>query len=102
MADGNDDEIRFVVNPNGSTKSFPKSLWKSCVRRIRVLTQREGDRMAINSSKPNRRKRSIGRSRSFRAKGKAKGRFVSPSPTRRNVGVLNLPPTIREDKVYNQ
>mmetsp|Transcript_19788 Transcript_19788/g.42960 ORF Transcript_19788/g.42960 Transcript_19788/m.42960 type:complete len:942 (+) Transcript_19788:185-3010(+) len=98
VADGDDNEIRFVVNDRGSTKSFPKSIWESSVRRVRVLTQRQGDRMVLNS-KPSRKRRSIKRSRSFRGRGK--GRLVSPSPTRRNSYVLNLPPTIMEDKQYN-
>ena len=98
MADGDEAQIRFVVNDRGSTKSVPKKLWKSCVRRIRVLTPRQGDRIALNPDA--RKKRTIGRSKSFRGKGK--GRFVSPSPTRRNVGVLDVPPTIVEGQEYNE
>jgi len=94
VADGDPTQIRFVVNHQGSTKSFPRSLWKSCVRRIRVLTPRQGDRIAI--SKPARKKRSIGGSRS-----RGKGRLVSPSPTRRNSSALILPPTIMEGKDDN-
>ncbi|KAL7549136.1 hypothetical protein ACHAWF_012405 [Thalassiosira exigua] len=97
VADGDDSQIRFVVNANGSTKSFPKSLWKKCVRRIKVLTPRQGDRFPLNR-KPMKKKRSFGLRGS---QGKGRGRLVSPSPTRRNMGVLNLPPTIREDRVYN-
>jgi len=105
VADGDSTQIRFVVNARGSTKSFPQSLWESCIRRIRVLTPRHGDRFAFNS-KPKRKKRSIGGSRSFRSgsrggKGKGGRRFVSPSPTRRNSGVLNLPPTIMEGKEHD-
>lgn len=94
VADGDPTQIRFVVNNQGSTKSFPQLLWKSCVRRIRVLTPRQGDRFAI--SKPARKKRSIGGSRS-----RGKGRMVSPSPTRRNSSALILPPTIMEGKDDN-
>jgi len=94
VADGDPTQIRFVVNNEGCTKSFPQSLWKSCVRRIRVLTPRQGDRFAI--SKPARKKRSIGGSRS-----RGKGRMVSPSPTRKNACALILPPTIMEGKDDN-
>jgi hypothetical protein len=102
VADGDSEEVRFVVNDRGSTKSFPKNLWESSVRRIRVLTTRAGDRMVI-STKPLRKKRSITRSRSFRngrGADKRGRRLVSPSPTRRNSGTLNLPPTIMEGRVY--
>eukprot|EP00578_Thalassiosira_sp_NH16_P004948 CAMPEP_0181139772 /NCGR_PEP_ID=MMETSP1071-20121207/34959_1 /TAXON_ID=35127 /ORGANISM="Thalassiosira sp., Strain NH16" /LENGTH=833 /DNA_ID=CAMNT_0023226699 /DNA_START=109 /DNA_END=2610 /DNA_ORIENTATION=- len=104
VADGNSDEIRFVVNVRGSTKSFPKSTWKSSVRRIRVLTQRAGDHMAVTTKT---KTRGISRIRSFRGgagrRGGSKGgrRLVSPSPTRRNSGVLNLPPTIYEDMLHD-
>ncbi|KAL3805927.1 hypothetical protein HJC23_007888 [Cyclotella cryptica] len=97
VADGNENEIRFVVNDRGSTKSFPKSLWGSSVRRIRVLTQRQGDRFVYKDGTTNpgaRRKRSIARGRS---RSKGKGRLVSPSPTRRNNNVLNIPATIMEE-----
>ncbi|KAL7540635.1 hypothetical protein ACHAXR_011556 [Thalassiosira sp. AJA248-18] len=96
VADGDSNQVRFVVNDRGSTKSYPKSLWKSCVRRIRVLTPRKGDRLPANT-KTSRKKRSVTRSRSFRGR----GRLVSPSPTRRFSNILNLPPTIFEDKEYN-
>jgi hypothetical protein len=100
MADRTDDAIRFVVNDKGSTKSYPKHLWKSSVRRIRVLTQRQGDRFLRKdggtSNNAGRRRRSIGRSRS-----KGKGRLTSPSPTRRNTGVLNIPPTIMEHQRHH-
>ena len=93
-ATGNHDEIRFVVNATGSTKSVPKKQWKSCIRRVKVLTPREGDRIPEPSPR-----RILGRARSFRQRGK-KGRFVSPSPTRRCVGVINIPPTIMEGRSY--
>lgn len=93
VADGDKNQIRFVVNDRGSTKSFPKALWKSCVRRIKVLTPKEGDRFATNRPK----KKKITRSRSIRGK----GRFVSPSPSRRNSKLIDLPPTIMEDTEYN-
>ncbi|KAL7484225.1 hypothetical protein ACHAW6_009865 [Cyclotella cf. meneghiniana] len=97
VADGNENEIRFVVNDRGSTKSFPKSLWGSSVRRIRVLTQRQGDRLVYKDDATNpgaRRKRRIA---SGRSRSKGKGRLVSPSPTRRNRNVLNIPATILEE-----
>ena len=98
VADGDENEIRFVVSDKGSTKKYPKNLWESSVRRIRVLTQREGDHFVFKEANANgagsRKKRSIGRGRS---KSKGKGRLVSPSPTRRNVGVLNIPSTILEE-----
>jgi hypothetical protein len=99
VADGNENEIRFVVNDRGSTKSFPKALWETNVRRIRVLTQRKGDRFVAKDG-ASRKKRSIGRGRSRSSRGK--GRFVSPSPKRRSKGVVNIPPTIFEDKRYTR
>ena len=100
VADGDETQIRFVVNGSGATKSIPSEFWRTSVRRIKVLTQREGDRIVHNE--PGRKKRCIGRSRSFRQKrGNGKGRFVSPSPTRRNTGVVSIPPTIMEGKHYN-
>ena len=97
VADGNHDEIRFVVNSTGSTKSIPKEQWKSCIRRVKVLTPREGDRIP----EPSPQRCSLGRSKSFRqVRGKTKGRFVSPSPTRRSAGVINIPSTIMEGSSY--
>ncbi|KAL3786243.1 hypothetical protein ACHAWO_009519 [Cyclotella atomus] len=110
MADRTHDAIRFVVNEKGSTKSYPQKLWGSSVRRIRVLTQREGDRFLFkegsttacnNGAASGRRRRSIGNGgrvgRGGRSKGKkGSSRLTSPSPTRRNTGVLNIPPTIME------
>lgn len=94
VADGNEDEIRFVVDDRGCTKVVPKSLWKSHVRRIKVLTKnRQGDRIAI-ASQPNCEVQINGRKHSFR--GKEKGRLASPSPTRWRTCVLNLPTTIVE------
>jgi len=95
VANGNHDEIRFVVNSTGSTKSIPIEQWKSCIRRVKVLTPREGHRIP----EPSPQKRSLGRS-SFRQRGKTKGRFVSPSPTRRSAGVINIPSTIMEGSSY--
>ena len=95
VADGDTEMKRFVVNAKGSTKTFPKSLWKSCVRRVRVLTPRKGDRFTDNKQ-PNRKRRSLARSRSFREK----GRLVSPSPNRKMSNALRLPPTIFEDSLY--
>ena len=96
VADGNHDEIRFVVNSTGSTKSIPIEQWHSCIRRVKVLTPREGDKIP----EPSPQRRRLGRSRSFRQKGK-KGRFVSPSPTRRSAGVINIPSTIMEGSSYS-
>ena len=45
VADGNHDEIRFVVNATASTKTIPKEQWRSCIRRVKVLTPREGDKI---------------------------------------------------------
>lgn len=94
VADGCDKEIRFVVNEKGATKSFPRTLWRSSVRRIRVLSQRQGDRLSI-ADKPKRR--FPRRSRSSRG---GRNRMVSPSPTRRNDHVLSIPSTIEENRVY--
>jgi len=91
VADGNDTEIRFVINNSGSTKSFPRSNWDSNVRRIRVLSERQGDKVIHN------KRRKIQKSRSFQGK-ETKGLMVLPSPTRRNYNVLSLPPTISENK----
>ena len=99
VADGNHKEIRFVVSSTGSTKSIPTEQWKTCIRRIKVLSIRKGDRMFYNEGRTKHSGRILGRSRSFRGKGK--GRFVSPSPTRRSAGVLSVPRTILENKQYN-
>jgi hypothetical protein len=100
-----EDSIRFVVNDRGSTKSYPMNTWSSSVRRIRVLTLRQGDRfllkdkVGVGNTPGGRRKRSIGRNGGGggRRTSKGKGRLTSPSPTRRNVGVVNIPPTIMEN-----
>ena len=94
VANGSDKEIRFVVNEKGATKTYPKSLWRSSVRRIRVLSQRQGERLSI-VEKPKRR--IPRRSKSFRG---GRNRMVSPSPTRRNDHVLSIPSTIDENRVY--
>lgn len=104
VADWTDKGLRFVVDDRGSTKVFSPEQLNASVRRVRVLTQRRGDRLGeafdAIKRKPGRKKRSIGRSRSFRRN--RKGQLVSPSPTRsRNQVVLNLPPTIIENKQYN-
>lgn len=93
VADGNEDEIRFVVDDRGCTKVVPKSLWRSHVRRIRVLTQRQGDRIA-SAGQPKCEMQTYGRTQSFRRKDK--GRLISPSPTRWRSCALNLPTTIAE------
>lgn len=89
VADGNEDEIRFVVDDRGCTKVVPKSLWRSHVRRIRVLTQRQGGR-----GQPKYEMQTCGRTQSCR--GKQKGRLTSPSPTRWRSCALSLPTTIVE------
>ena len=94
VADRCDKEIRFVVNEKGATKVFPKSLWRSSVRRVRVLSQRQGDRLSV-VEKPKRR--FPRRSKSSRG---GRNRMVSPSPTRRNDHVLSIPSTIEENRVY--
>ncbi len=78
VADGNDDEIRFVVDDRGCTKLLPKYLWKSHVRRIRVLTQRQGDRIAA-TSQPSCEMQINGRIQSFkwREKGSCAGKLPS-------------------------
>jgi hypothetical protein len=93
VADGNDDEIRFVVNDRGCTKIVPKSMWRSHVRRIRVLTQRQGDRIAITARPNYCEMQNHGKTQ---IRGKEKGRLVSPSPTRWKTSALNLPITIVE------
>lgn len=67
MADRTDDSIRFVVNRKGSTKSYPKNIWRSSVRRVRVLTQRKGDLFVVKDGPADIRgmgQRGIARSRS--------------------------------------
>jgi hypothetical protein len=100
VADGNEEGIRFVVNKKGGTKTLTKEMWSKNVRRIKVLTQRKGDRLKVND-KPPRRRRDMSKSRSKRS-----GRLVSPSPTRhyryRKLDSLNVPPTITEGRVFTE
>ena len=95
MADRTDDSIRFVVSSKGSTKSYPKKLWRSSVRRVRVLTQRQGDAFVVKDGPASiggaGRRGGVARSRS-----NGRGRLISPSPKKRHGGVLNVPPTITE------
>jgi len=99
VCDWIDDEVRFVVNGRGSTKSIPQNIWRSNVRRIKVLSQRTGDNF-ISKDSASRKKRTIGRGRSSNKSARAKGRMVSPSPTRRT-STMNYMPTIAEEKRYN-
>lgn len=104
VADGDDDELRFVVSPSGATKSIPKNLFHKCVRRVRAISCRVGDQVALwgneqNNKKIGRRrhKRERRRSKNGRMGGsRSKNRMVSPSPTRRSSGSVTLPDTILE------
>jgi len=104
VVDSDPAHICFVVNHRGSTKSFPQPLWTSYVRRIRALSTRSGDKCSSNA-RPGKWPQSIGRSKSFRhgarihgggRRGSDRRRLISPSPTRKNLGVLSMPPTIVE------
>lgn len=42
VADRTNKGIRFVVDDDGSTKTYSPEKWASCVRRLRALTKRKG------------------------------------------------------------